>query len=184
MNSTNIVAVALTSSVVAALVSFISNTIIQRYQFRNEYYKQLLAKRLAAYEATERVLTSLIVVADYEPKGDEGQFQKFTLNSILFSKQRHEEWFSLLAEAMNRSLWLSHGTTKVLTKLNALLMSIKAKIRYGAGEEVRLQSHDERVKAHNIAKEFTTKLTEVQEALDRQVRIDLRSLHNINSFVN
>ncbi len=182
-NTSTILTTALTSSVVAAVVSFVSNSIIQRTQFRNEYHKQLLAKRIAAYESVERVITSLMVNGTFDLKESGKETIKFKVNNILMSKENYDECFRIFIEAMNKSLWLSGATTRALKHINEELLLISDKLRFPDNGQKKSKTYEERATTYSFLQDLSAKLSELSGNLSRAVRSDLRDLHNIDNFV-
>ena len=111
----------LTSTVVATIVSglitgFYSLWAKQR-EYRNDYYKAVVQRRIVAYEALEALIISLkacVVEGDGKPY------------HLLFA--REGDWdsaYNLLMNVSSQSLWLSDDAFKKSQELNYLVFRIK-----------------------------------------------------------
>ena len=166
MNVEIILTSSLVAGIVGGLITWFSNHRLQRGTFRNEYYKQLITKRLKAYETVEALNKFLM--------------QTVTMNSgdtypIMFhSADKFVDSMVLHAKASEDSVWLSHDITDILSTINHLVLL--------ANEKYKLQgaSPDHYRKA---GIEMFAKIVEVRQDLHNQLRSDFKDLHKIESFI-
>ena len=103
----------LISGIVGACIAGWFNLRSKRNDYINEYYKSVLAKRLAAYEEVEHLITMLksaVLDNDKRPY------------HLLFSKDDdHEAVYKLMFLVLSKSLWLTDDLFEKTRQLNVLL---------------------------------------------------------------
>lgn len=176
--SIDIITLILTSSVVSAIVSIFANSFTQKVSFRNEYYRQLIAKRLAAYQSAEIVLMQLMPQSIYNIVDSKtGEKVSLKLISPMMSKSHYDQCFKFFEETMQQSLWINSETTATLLELNSVLIDIPT--------ELDLKENNMSFKFEDIerAKEISTKLRKLNGRLSTQIRDDLSQLHDVHAFM-
>lgn len=168
MNKTEIITLILTSSLISAILTGIVNWLIQKKNYKNEYYKKLLDKRINAYEEVEELAAKLTAMVLTE-KGP-------TCN--LFCHMGYDyftEFLIYLRLPMRKSFWLSDTITQKLTELNILLIEeIDNKIV--DNDKVDQQLIDLGIK--NV-----DKIGDIRKALEKELYKDFQGLHNIKKFI-
>jgi hypothetical protein len=103
----------LISGVIGACIAGWFTLRSKRNDYINDYYKSVLARRLAAYEEVEHLITMLkSAVLD----GDQRPYH------LLFSKDDdHETVYKLMFLVLSKSLWLTDDLFEKTRELNVLL---------------------------------------------------------------
>lgn len=155
----------LTSSIIATIVSTIVSYIIsirlKKLDFKNEYYKEILKKRLVAYEHIEIQLSLLkaVVLGDdklpYHIIFGEGEVKFLEYQTNLFL-------------AINKSLWIDSETAKSLEVLNDLFFNLNNKVFGRTDEEIV-----------EIGKQYYKKLSDLRFELENKTKKGLYNLHDM-----
>lgn len=162
MNTLNIL---LTSSIFAGIISaFVSYFIsikLKRVDFKNEYYKQILIKRLEVYEHIEFLISTLKPVV----LGDDNKPYHIVFNkgeNKLYESQKE------LFFVVNKNIWVDNKTTKQLEKLNDFFFNIN-NLAFEKTEEEIIE----------IGKKYYDKLAELRINLENSTKEGLYNLHDI-----
>lgn len=161
------VTVILSSALVAAIVSFVSNYVIQNLNYKQEYHKQLISKRLKAYEAVENVLQILGGHAITE--------NQESIPRVFWERESYIDFMQRLIYAITQSVWLSHDVTTILENINATCTKASFDFNLAKPESSKIDF----VKA-GLA--LDSKLLEYKSELFVQIRHDFLKLHNIEAF--
>lgn len=168
LDYSDIISIVLSSSLLAAGLTFFGNRWLQRDSYKRDYYKKLLDKRLEAYEAVENILGQL----SRHSQLDDGRISPM----ICALGQDHFSHFLLsIMQAVSKSIWLGDKTGMKLTELNIFLLShIDHKI--DENEEYDSQLIELGAQQRDHIKSFRRELGQL-------LYKDLQSLHDIESFV-
>ena len=145
MENLNII---LTSSLVAGIIStFVSYFVsvrLKQLDFKNEYYKEILKKRLMAYQYIETQLAVLkSVVLD---ENDNLPYHSiFSYGDVEFFDYQKN-----LIMAISYNLWIDEKTTNILEKLNDLFYSLNIKTN-GLSE----------IEMHSLGKKYYQKISDI-----------------------
>ncbi|MEM9672125.1 MAG: hypothetical protein ACFB15_32165 [Cyclobacteriaceae bacterium] len=164
----SIILAVLSSSLLAAGLTGFINWRLQKQNYKREYYKKLLDKRIKAYEAVEGIVEQLYGQVQIE----DGRL----CPKICASGQEYFWRFVFdLYSSINNSTWLSSGTGRLLTEFNAfLLQSIDHRIDENADYDSQLL---------RIGAEQLEQVRDFREKLKLLLYQDFRTLHRIDSFV-
>jgi len=163
----NTITLILTSSVIAAIVSAIISAIVsiklKHLDFKNDYYKEIINKRLDAYRFLETQVAVLksIVVDDTDDK----------LYHMIFSYGEKElnKFQENLFLAMSYSIWIDEKTTSNMEKLNDTFFHISLKI-------------EQKESLTDLGKEYYKEIAKLRKTLEKNVREDLYNMHNLKKF--
>ena len=160
----------LSSSAVAALVSSVCSYIIQSSalakNYKQDYYKMILTKRLEAYQYIEaQIAVMKMTVAD--DRTGESYHVIFSYND-----NKYHQFQGNLLLALTHSMWLSGQMINALAVLNQLFLTIDAEIE----EDVE----------HNISvgKRYYKQLAEARVDVENSLKTDLLTLYDINRFLS
>ncbi len=168
MNTTQTITLVLTSSLLAACLTALVNWFLHKNNYRNEYYKKILDKRLNAYEQVQRLL-SLLTGSVQLDNGDICVFQ------LALGKEHFGKFLTVIFGAIEKSFWLSEETSELLKDLNLFFLhTIDNAIDENHNYDLQLQE---------LGVEHRQKIKEMQFALQNQVYLDLSSLHEIKKFI-
>lgn len=168
MENPEFIKVILTSSIIAALLSAIISAIVsiklKNLDYKNEYFKKILDKRLDAYKFIETqiaVLKSTVVEKDAKPY------------QMIFSYSADEfyDYQKNLFAAMAYNMWISDNTTEKMEKLNGIFFSINQQID---------KSHSKSL--IEVGKEYYHQISNARKALEDSARTDLLNLYDFKKI--
>ena len=150
---------AIVAAVVSGLVAGLFSLRALQTQYKNDYYKMVLDRRIGAYACLERFIVSLKTsVMDYDNK----------LYHLAFSKGGDELFLPrLLVEIQQSSLWMSSEAYQLAREFNILLFPVA----------------DAPSGAIDFAKEHYVKIATLRENLERIVAADMLTLYDVPSFL-
>lgn len=163
MENLNII---LTSSLIAgiisALVSYFISVRLKKLDFKNEYYKEILKKRINAYQYIEAQIAVLkSVVLD---ENDNLPYHAiFSYGDVEFFDYQKN-----LIMAINYNLWIDDKTANILENLNELFYSLNIKTN-GISE----------IEMHKLGKQYYQKLSDLRFELENSTKEGLYNLHDI-----
>ena len=168
MEDSELIKVILTSSLIAGIFSAIVSAIIsiklKNLDYKNEYFKQILKKRLYAYN----LLESQIAVLKSTVLGDDAKPYHMIFS---FDENKLIDFQKNLFGAMSHNLWINEDTIQFMEKLNELFFKISEKIEGNI--------HNQLVQ---IGKEYYFEIADLRNLLEDSVRKDLLNLHNLKKF--
>ncbi|WP_166964332.1 hypothetical protein [Yeosuana marina] len=159
-----LLASSLLAGIVSAVISYWTSIGLKKLEFRNEYYKEILKKRLHAYEFIENQIAVMKAVAlgdDNKPYhsllgNGEKEFYKFQENLML---------------AISYSLWIDKKTNKTLEEINSLFFNI--------GNHIHKKSDFE---IEQIGKKYYDRISELRMQLEADLRNGLYDLHDVKKI--
>ncbi len=161
--------VVLTSTLIATAIATIISSIITIYlknlEYKNEYYKKVIEKRLFAYEFLETQVAVLKTTVL-----DEEDLKPY---HFIFSQGKDEfyEFTKNLHLAISFSMWINYETTIEMENLNEVFYNILSKIEKSIENDII-----------NIGKENYSKISSLRKKLEENVRNDLLSLYDLNKL--
>lgn len=162
------ITIILASSVIATVLSTIINYFIsirlKRLDYKNEYYKTIIKKRLEVYRYIE---TQLAVLNGVVLNDDKRNFHMIFSEGAdkVISYQRN------LFMAMSDSLWIDEATGEALQQLNFLFYNINVKIENKNKNEVI-----------EIGKDYYSRLAEKRKTLRLATKNGYSKLHLVDTF--
>lgn len=168
MTNLQIVSIVLTSSFLGAIVTSFINWIIQSKNYKNEYYKKLLDKRIEAYEMIIFYIDQMKVIIDL----GNGK----TCHGFLGAGHEAYVNFNLsVALGTGKSFWLSSETAHHISTFNMFLHEeISNKI-------FNLENKDESLA--NLGIKHKELIFKLRLNIENQMQKDFKNLHNIEKFV-
>jgi len=165
----DIIAITLSSSLLAAVLTVAGNFWLQRSSFKQEYYKKLLDKRLNAYKKVEAIITILRAYVHLENGKICPTF--CTQGQAVFGN-----FFETLGNAIDDSVWISQETSMEIMKLNVFLLNeINNQIDENKNFDAQLLA---------LGSEYAYVLKDYRSSLENQLYKDFKSLHKMKRFVN
>jgi hypothetical protein len=149
------------AGIISAVISYIISIRLKKLDFKNDYYKEILKKRLVAYEHIEIQLSILKTVM----LGDDGNPYHFIFTE---GEIKLVDYQKNLFMAVNKSLWIDPKTTKSLENLNDFFFNINNKA-YGKKE----------VEIIEIGKQYYEKLSNLRFELENSTKEGLYNLHDM-----
>lgn len=171
MELVKIITIAVSSSVLAAILTSVFNLIIQNRNYKRDYYKKIIEKRIDAQEQIIKLSTELKIMVHL----DNGKL----CNSVFTNGESHfDEFIILLASTVNQSFWLSEQLGEILLNLNiSLLEEIRYKIQ--SKNKVERDNEIELLGIKNLEK-----FRGYRKQLERQILIDFADMDKVRSFIN
>jgi hypothetical protein len=154
-------ALLVSSSVLAALVSLAGNHLLAQLQFKRDYFKEIIFKRLNAYQQVDELIGILRATA-YDDSG--------RIAHIVFLNQAvHDRATVLAATAVGLGLYLSEPFRESLLKLNFILL--------------KLPHNAPKSEAFDIGAAHREALSELRQKLEYLVTVDLLELYKVRRFL-
>lgn len=153
---------ALISGTLSALISYFVSLHLKKKDFQNEYFKEILKKRLAAYEHIELQIAVLKTTVLDEDDG-----RPFTL-AVAVDETEFQNFQKDLSLAMTRSLWIDENTVHALEDLNSLLYRIENHVRGKSASEIM-----------TVAKDFYREVSKTRQNLEVCMKKGLYNLHDM-----
>lgn len=164
----DLVATILASTVLASTISNIitvwNSQKLKDQDYKNEYFKIVLQKRLETYEFIERQI-SVLKSIEADTINNEIYYSIFA-----YGKEKFDEFQQNLLIALSQSQWISKKTIKEMEKLNQLFFTIETK-----------SQDNEQLKQEGIINHKT--ICYIRNSLEKQVNKDYLELHKIDKFL-
>jgi hypothetical protein len=162
MTTAQIIVLALSSSVLAAALSVAGSHVLAALQFRREYHKEIIRRRLTAYESVDRLVAKLRLVT-YDNQG--------RLAHVVFAAGRQANLDALAAatDVLSEALYVSDEVRDALLKVNVELL--------GLSEDASAQE------AFDVGVQKYEALSTMRQHLEALVARDLMTLHEIDRFL-
>lgn len=154
------------SSVVAALVTWFSNIWLSNRNYKQEYYKQLISKRLAAYQSVENVLKIL--------GGHSITENQESIPRAFWNREFYIDFSAQVIHALTQSVWLSHDVTCILENINATLTK--------SSFDFKLEKAKDERPFHLAGLGVDATLQQYKADLFKQLKNDFNKLHDIEGF--
>ncbi|WP_020539252.1 hypothetical protein [Lewinella cohaerens] len=165
MDTASLITTIVSSSVIATILSSLINLYTKKQDFKYEYYKILIKKRIESYEWIEQQIavlkTSVLDSNDPRPF-----HQIFSFGKDYFLEHSA---FSIKVNANN--LWLNSKTNDILQKLVYIFNKI--------GFEYDTDNDTELIEA---GKAYYEEIAELRDKLEDSVRRDLLRLHKFDDI--
>lgn len=165
----DLITLVLTSSLFAAGLTVVGNILLQRNNYKNDYYKKLLDKRIDAYENLEHTIGQLAQLTQM----DDGRL------SPLFCSMGRDYFDKFLIQLMagsSKAIWLDSKTSHKLTELSIfLLQHIYNRVDEQGDWDEQLA---------NLGALNRDKIKSFRLELENMLYKDLQTLHDVNKFIN
>ena len=148
------------SSIIATFLSAIINQYFKKIEFRNDYYKIIIQKRIEAYENIEAQIQILKVSILDESDGK-------SYHRIFYSDEYFNELTSPLLKANSNSLWINKKTNEKLIQLLHIF------------NKVRFENKDDLTEA---GKKYYWEIAYLRDDLENLVRNDLLKLYDFKDI--
>lgn len=160
----------LTSSLLSAFLTSFVNWLIQRNNYKNDYYKKLLDKRLSAYEEVESLTSKMRLLIHLEDGN--------VCNAFFSSGRQEYELFviSLMAPSMS-SFWLSGEVSSKITELNVFLLN---EVSYRIED---LSDEQAAITLEKLGVKHRESIKAIRKEIEMLIYKDLKTLHQIPQFI-
>ena|SRR5438132_6967114 len=154
-------ALLISSSVLAALVSLAGNHLLAQLQFKREYFKEIIAKRLSAYEQIDELI-GILRMTTYDDAGR-------IAHVVFLNKAIYDRATLIAAAAIGLSLYVSEPIRENLSKINLILLKLPHKASESEAFEIGV-----------VEREV---LSGIRQTLEYVVASDLLELHKVRRFL-
>lgn len=121
----DIVKIALTSGISAALVTSGSNYFLKKQDYKREYYKKIIDKRLKAYEELESFMGAFCLKQEVSnPLQNEKEPQSFEVLRCFTDENGLIKANSDILKVLKYSLWFSNEICDSLGKINSMVCEV------------------------------------------------------------
>jgi hypothetical protein len=166
MSKAEILIAIISSSVLASTLTSFVNWIIHRSNYRNEYYKSILSKRLSAYEQVNSIVYDLSILINM---GD------YVVPRICTSKEYYDDFIIKVANTNIHSFWVSSRVAGKLTEINIFLIN---RIENHIGDD---DDYDTRLE--ELGELHMESIRDLRRQLSTLMVEDFRKLYKIRSFL-
>jgi hypothetical protein len=156
-----LVALLISSSVLAALISIAGNQFLAQLQFKRDYYKEIIAKRLNAYQQIDELI-GILRMTTYDDKGR-------IAHALFVNKHFYDRATMLSATAIALSLYLSEQICDSVSKINFSLLKLPGNATESQAFEIGVTQRKQ--------------ISELRRKLEHQVGWDLLELHRVKRFL-
>ncbi len=168
MTTVQIITAIISSSLLSSVLTVIASWLIHRSDYKNDYYKKILDKRLEAYEQLNKVV---------------GELSKFTfldgnnvIHSICLSEHNFKNYINSSTSINNLTFWYEEATSLKLTELNMFLIDeIYEKLNNNSSLDSQYKS---------LGRFYKEELSKFNKDIQELMNKDLKTLHNLTSFFN
>lgn len=169
MTTTSIVTIILSSSLISAIITGFITWLIKRYDFRQEYYRELIKKRIECYGTIEDFIGGFTIVG-YVPEDGSKNY-----NCMADNDDYVNVFIKDLGIAIKHSMWINNETRKILGEFNSLSLEYNQLI---VGREI--SNRDDEIELMKIASKFYNEVKELIIRLKKSTIDDLRNLHKLD----
>lgn len=168
MNATEIIITIISSSLLSAALTAIVNWNLHNSNYKKEYYKKILDKRLEAFEIIQEIAGKLSFRT---------QLDDYVIPAICFDNKYFENFVFLLASGVNTSFWLDHSTSNKITELNVFLLNnISNHIDPTWSDDRKIEEY------HKLGNLHSEEIRNFRRDLQGLINNELKNLHNVNKF--
>lgn len=163
-----IVTAIISSSVISSIIALTFNWIMQNINYKRDYYKKIIDKRIEAYELLNKAISQMAIQTQLENKITSG---------ICANEEVYNFFMVSLGEVLLKSIWIKPRTSAKLTKLNIFLLNnIGNKINSTlSGNEIEEQYQ-------SLGIEHFEQIRKFREEIMVLVNNDFKDLYKVNSF--
>ena len=168
MTTAEIILAIISSSVISAILTSYFNWRLHNSNYKKDYYKKLLDKRLDAYESLN-TLTNRLSDIVYTESG--------MIHGLFCGSQGFSYFTSELHKTQEKSFWLDDVTGHKLTELGAFLFNnVSSFIDDSLPEEVLKEKYIE------LGIQHFEKINEFKDTLKYFINNELKGLYKIDDF--
>jgi len=168
MTTTEIILAIISSSILSAILTSFVNWKLHNSNYRKDYYKKILDKRLDSLEKVQFLTGKLSF---------QTQLDNSVIPSICFDEKFYQQFIFSLASAIDSSFWLDDKTSAKLTELNIFLLNnFSNNIDSNWTEELTTEKYQELGEIHSDT------IREYRKELQMMINNELKKLYKIDSF--
>ncbi len=163
-----IVTAIISSSVISSIIALAFNWFIQKKNYKRDYYKKIIDKRIEAYELLNKAISQMSIQTHLGDKITSG---------ICLNIETYNFFMVSLGEAMLKSIWLKPKTSAKCTELNIFLQN---EVENKVNSNLSKKEIDEQYLSFGI--EYLEKIRKFREEIMILINSDFKNLYKVNSF--
>jgi hypothetical protein len=156
----------ISSSVVATILTSFVNWLIHRSNYRNEYYKSILNKRLSAYEEVSSIVFDMSILMNED---------EMVFHQIFYGKDEYVDFIQKLVATNTHSFWVSSRVAGKLTEINVYLLNNI--------DNHLVESIDRGEQIKTLGKANVEEVRNLRRELSNLMSKDFRKLYKVRSFL-
>jgi hypothetical protein len=150
---------------VASVVTLIANLIIQGSQYRKDFYRKIMDKRIEAYKELDNLICHMSV------SSNNSQGEKYL--SCLYNKQNYLNLIDLFSVPFSYSMWFTVKISQEFTKLNVILIE-------SMGMNIENVSDDE---MHARGIRNYSRIAEQRYTVSKLIYEDVSKIYKVKKFL-
>lgn len=170
MKDLNVIITAISSSaVVAAGVSGVITFLLKRFDFKNNYYKWVIQRRLRVYNDIDELLFIL------NPAKIGDKIREYEYYHVFSEQQRFQDFKCKITKINQDHIWLNNAVHQKLHTLEDIFYSISKSV-----SQQNPENRDKKLKV--LGKVHFSEITDLRYEFEELVKKDFSSLHNVKGF--
>lgn len=166
MTPTEIILAVISSSVLSSILTATINWKLHTSNYKKEYYKKILEKRLGAYESVQLTISKLAF---------QMQLENYICHSIFFNVQSYDSFVIDLAMSVEKGFWLDNSTQSKLTELNVFLINnISNKVDHSKEDHNQLYQ--------KLGNTYLEEIRRFRVEIEASINSELSKLHDVDRF--
>ena len=171
MKIVELIITVLSSSILAAMLTSIVNWKLHNSNYRKEYYKKILDKRLEGFELVQGLTAKMKFQVALE---------NYATASICFDQISYQNFIFELGGVIEKSFWLDESTSNKLTELNVYLYNNIGRQMDNLSEERSQDQINE--KFQELGHIHWEKIRNFRKELEYLINLELTKLHKVEGF--
>lgn len=171
MTTFNLISVIISSSLLTGIFGAIANFYLQRENYKRDYYKKIIDKRLVACEVVEKLIGRLTLIVQFE----NGESCHFFCSE---GKELFDKFIQETSLIQSKAFWLNEDVSKKLLEFNVFLL---ANVGYKIDETKT--AHEQRTQLQILGITYRDKIRIFREELEDLLRMDFKDIHNVKGFI-
>ena len=168
MDKTILIAV-LSSSILTAAFSKIIDFVFKNFDFKKDYHKKIIDKRLKAYDLLDELIQ--LMVGDIKSKTSKDKLY----NQIFYDESTYMQFAHALQKATTQRIWYSTKTGQLITEFQTLIS------RSYIESEIEVKSKSYIYNQWGIL--LFTEVNIFQKELEKALRDDLKKIYKVDKFL-
>ncbi|MFM2225670.1 MAG: hypothetical protein RJA07_1872 [Bacteroidota bacterium] len=165
ITTTKLIIIILSSSVIASILTSFANYFLTQINYKNEYFKKIIDKRLLAFEEVYEFIVQFKVLIHDDDKVSPFFFGQGVVDA--------EAKMIMFFESTKNSFWLSKEVGELITEFNVLIHNIITKAKIEKDKDAALK---------NLGMKHLDDLRKTRKKIEVQLFKDLQKLHKVENL--
>lgn len=158
------------SAIVGGTIALITNNIASNLNYKKEYFKRIIDKRMQSYEMVSGFIGEIRKISVLET----GQHYSM----IFCTPKKFKEYMLSIHASTTASIWLSSVMSKLLGDLNLLLNNSAGQMQLNWNSDVPDNNLE------NVGIELLPSITLLTAKMETQLFDDMQTLHKVSDFLD